>query len=460
MTSAGPPRLGLGRLAAYGAPGLPLAAMLLPLYVYLPTFYAAELGVGLAGVGAVLLAARLWDLVTDPAIGALSDRIGTRWGHRRPWMVAGLLPTVIAAWLLLVPGDGAGLGHLLLWAVLFHLGATMVQLPYAAWGAELSADYDERSRIAAAREVCVVLGTVLAAGLLQLAGDDGGLARPLAALALGLAVALPATVLVAVATVPEPGPARRAPPVRPGRVLRALAANGPFLRLIAAYLLNGIANGLPATLFLLFVGHVVAAPERAGLLLLVYFGCGVLAVPLWLRASRRWGKHRVWTAAMLWTCAAFSAALFLGPGNWHWFLLVCIATGATLGADLVLPSSMQADVIDLDRLRSGRERAGLYFGAWGMATKLALALAVGIAFPALALAGFDAGAAPQTPLALTALALLYAGLPIAFKLAAIALMARFPIGAAEQARIRRLIERRRRGFRRPARSVRLEKLQE
>jgi Na+/melibiose symporter-like transporter len=216
--------------------------------------------------------------------------------------------------------------------------------------------------------------------------------------------------------------------------------NGPFRRLIAAYFLNGIANGLPATLFLLYVERVLERPDWTGILLFVYFLCGIAAIPLWLRLSRRWGKHRTWVGAMLWAAVVFAFVPLLGPGDHLWFLAVCVLTGVSLGADLTLPPSMQADVVELDTLRSRQSRAGLYFALWGVATKLALALAVGIAFPLLALAGLEPGSESASPSALFTLAALYSLLPAAIKLGAIALVAGYPITAARQRRIRRLIE--------------------
>jgi Na+/melibiose symporter-like transporter len=118
--------------------------------------------------------------------------------------------------------------------------------------------------------------------------------------------------------------------------------------------------------------------------------------------------------------------------------MICLLSGLSLGADLVLPASIQADVVDLDRLQTGQQRTGLFFAVWSMSTKLALALAVGLAFPVLALAGFAPGAA-NTPGALTTLAVLYGLAPVLIKLAATALVWNFPITAAAQAELRRRI---------------------
>ena len=430
-------KLSRGVLFAYGLPGLPLAALLLPLYVTLPAFYAVDLGLGFSIVGLVLLLARLWDMVTDPLIGSLSDRLSTRYGRRRPWLVAGAPPVMVSAGFLFLPVSEAGWLWLLVWTMALYLGATMILLPYSAWGAELSPDYDERSRIAGWREGLVVLGTLLAAGLPALVGADRS--ASLEVIAWSLWIVLPACLLIAIRFVPErPPPPKVQLHWRQG--LRVLWRNGPFRRLIAAYFINGIANGLPATLFLLYVERVLEKPDWSGLLLFVYFLCGVAAIPVWLRLSQRWGKHRTWVAAMLWAALVFAFVPLLGPGDHVWFLVICVVTGVCLGADLTLPASMQADVIDLDSLRSRRNRAGLYFGLWGLATKLALALAVGIAFPLLDLAGLETDGEGSTAFGLFALAGLYSLLPAAIKLGAVALVVGYPITAARQRRIRRLID--------------------
>lgn len=414
------------RLAAYGLPGVPLAAATMPVFIFVPTFYAVDLGLGLAAVGAVLFATRIWDMVTDPLIGWLSDRTGGRLGRRAPWIVAGTAPTVAGLWLLLVPPEGAGLVHLAGAGALLSLGWTMVMLPYTAWGAELATGYDERSRVAASRELLVVVGVIAATGLVGAAGGHGDGLR---LLAIVVAVALPVTVALALGLVPG-----TAPPARPGRGgWRLVAANRPFLRLLAAWLINGVANGLPATLFVLYVEYRLGAGSWQGGLLFAYFAAAVVGMPAWVALARRIGKHRTWCVAMAWACAWFALAPLLGPGDTAWFLVVCVATGLALGADLALPPAMQADVVDVDTAGGGAERTGLYFGLWGMATKLALAVAVGVAFPLLDAVGFVAADPPAGTLAL---ALAYAALPIALKAVAIALVWTFPLDRAGHAALR------------------------
>lgn len=427
------------RLLAYALPGLPLAALQLPLFVYIPAFYAQELGLGLAAVGAILLAARLWDMATDPLIGMLSDR--TRWqlGRRKVWMLAGTPLLLVSAWYLLIPGNEAGLVHLLLWSFAITLGGTMILVPYQAWGAELSPAYHERSRISGAREAMVVVGVLAATGLPQLLGE--GMAEAMRFLAWGLILSLPLTVLICVTSVPD-RPRREEAPLTFRRGLSVLAGNLPFRRLLAAYLLNGIANGLPATLFVFFVVHVLRLDfdTWAGPLLFIYFLSAVVAVPAWLSLAKRYGKAPIWRCAMILASLCFLPVPFLGAGDAWIFLAICIATGLALGAELALPPSIQADVVDLDRAETGQERTGLFFALWGMATKLALALAAGIALPVLQFFDFDPSKAPGETGGLLALALLYAGLPVALKLVSTRLLRDFPVTADSHARLRRQLE--------------------
>ncbi|MDH3663296.1 MAG: MFS transporter, partial [Alphaproteobacteria bacterium] len=198
-------RLSWKTLLAYGGLGLPLAALNLPLYVYLPAFYAGTLGLGLATVGLTLLLARLLDTATDPLIGELSDRLEGRFGRRRPWLVIACPLLIVATFMLFVPKPGVGVAYLLFWSTIAYLAWTMMILPFTAWGAELSANYHERSRIAGVREAIVVVGILLAAGMPVLIGVDteGAEGPVLKALAWSMSLLLPIALLVQLTFVRE-----------------------------------------------------------------------------------------------------------------------------------------------------------------------------------------------------------------------------------------------------------------
>ncbi len=421
-------------IVAYAAPGLVLALPIIPVIVHLPTLYGVELGLGLAATGAALAIARLVDALSDPLIGSLADRIRWRIGRRKPWIALGALVAGIGLVRLLDPPAHAGTGYLVLWSIVLYLGWTLVAVPHAAWGAELSRDYGERVRITAWREGFGLLG-ILAAGLAgALGAGTAGLAW--LTIALGLLV-LPVLLWRVPDPLPPPAAARRRQPARS----RSLVSNRPFLRLLAAWFLNGLANGIPAALFLLYLEHGLGVGEAdRALFILGYFASAVLAVPLWPALARRWGKHRVWCAAMLSAAAAFALVPLIPPGGLPAFAAVTLITGMALGADLVLPPAIQADVVDYDALRHGAARAGLLFALWGLATKLALAAAVAAALPLVAFLGFDPNE-PDTG-GRGALVVIYAALPVVIKIMAVTLIWGFPLSAGRQAAIARRLSRR------------------
>ncbi len=436
-------RYPIGALAAYGAIGLPLAALGLPLVVFLPPYYAQMPALNTGIVGLIIVIARLFDVISDPLIGTVSDRIHTRFGRRLPWIVAGIPLLMLAAWFLFVPGSNPGWSYLLTWTLLAYLGWTLIYLPYTTLGAELSTDYDERSRITAWREGFFVLGTLVAIILpivvRRASSTDGA---GLEALAVFLVIALPIGGTILAVCISERGlVSRQHVDWRQG--IRLLAANRPFRRLLVSYLLNGAANGLPAALFMFFVTSVLGVSRlSAGIFLVIYFLSGVAGLPVWLWLGRGWSKHRLWCTAMLFTSTIFIFTLTFSANTVSLFGygLVCILGGSTLGIDQAMAASIQADVIDEDTAAGGDNRAGLYFGLWGMATKLAFALSLGVAYPLLWLAGFNAGATHNAPAALWTLSLTYGFLPVLIKLGVIRLMWHFPLDRSRHAALRRSID--------------------
>ncbi|MEL6922381.1 MAG: MFS transporter, partial [Pseudomonadota bacterium] len=255
-----------------------------------------------------------------------------------------------------------------------------------------------------------------------------------------VAIALPLFAAVTVTQLPEPTEySKQTVDFRSG--FKHLTANKPFLRLLAAFFMNGLANGIPATLFLYFVSDIIGQPELRGPLLFLYFLCAVAGVPFAAWASRRIGKHRAWSIGMCCAIVAFAPVTLLGEGDVVAYAIICAVSGFIVGFDLSIPPAIQADVIDVDTASSGEQRSGLYFAAWSLATKMSLALGVGIAFPLLDMLGFQAGAGPsQDANALFSLAVIYGWIPIVLKVGAIALVWNFPLDEAKQRDLRLRIE--------------------
>ncbi len=156
-------RLSAGRLLAYAAPTVALQAMLVPLYNFLPpVYYSPEVGMAAGTVGLMFALGRFWEALTDPLIGAWSDRTQSRFGRRRIWMALGTPIALFAAYFLLLPPQGASPAYLLAWLIVFYMGWTMVYIPHQTWGSELATGYDERTRIAGFRESGAFVGYLCA----------------------------------------------------------------------------------------------------------------------------------------------------------------------------------------------------------------------------------------------------------------------------------------------------------
>lgn len=403
---------------AYGLMGFPFAMAALPVYVHLPKFYGEHLGVPLATLGALLLALRIGDGVLDPLVGAWCDRARSR---KTP--VALAVPVVAAGMLALFMPAAATGDALLLWLAaslaVVYTAFSVATIAHGAWGAEISDDPVERTRITATRETLALAGVVVASIAPGVLGGSGGEAAGLPRFAGVFAVAL---LVCAACTLALSPPAPTPSPARPALVADMLAPlrDRYFRRLLAVFVANGIASSIPATLVLFFIADVLREEARQGLFLAAYFVAAAAGMPLWVRASARAGKVRTWYAAMALAIVSFLGAAWLGAGDAAAFALVCVASGLAFGADLALAPSLLADVIG----REGRMHAtGAYFGLWTLATKLNLAFAAGIALPLLAALGYAPGV--QDTATLHALAWVYAGLPCALKAAALAALVWF-----------------------------------
>ena len=431
-------------LVAYILPAFVIALPTIPVYINIPTLYGIELGLGLATVGFVLLAARIFDTISDPIIGVLSDRFNIRGARRKPWIAIGAIIAAAGLFKVLNPPLAANGSYLLLWCVVLYAGWTLVAVPYLTWGAELSGAYNERVRITSWREGTALIGILCAGAVSAAAPSLGWSEREAIGNIAWLAIILGAIVIpVMLWVVPDKG----VPKITTKRLkttqflanFRTIFQNHPFLLLLSAWFLNGLANGIPAALFLIYLEHGLGASDEVRpLFIFIYFLAAVAAIPFWIAVSRVLGKHRAWCWAMIAASTAFIMVPFLPPGSFIIFTAICVITGMALGADLALPPAIQADVVDYDRWRFSQERAGVLFAIWGMSTKLSLAVAVGLALPGLDAMGFDP-TAPTTS-GITYLVVIYSLAPVVIKMLAIALVWRFPLNVKKHEIIRRRLE--------------------
>jgi glycoside/pentoside/hexuronide:cation symporter, GPH family len=393
---------------AYGLYALPLAFVALPVYVHMPALYARSTTLSLASVGAILLATRLLDAFADPWLGSMVDRLERRMSYARI-IAAASLPLGVGFALLVMPSAQAPALWLALSLALTYLSFSLATIAHQSWGAAMAATAQARLSVTSVREALGLVGVVVAAALpVLLAQQLGAQAWPVMA---ALFATLLALACIALRAVPRTQNATTSHASHGSwqHVLRAPR----FRALLLAFLLNGIAAALPATLVVFFIEDVLQAKTYEGLFLVLYFVAGALAMPLWLKLAQRLGQTRVWMISMAIAVASFIGALFLGPGSIVPFAMICIATGAALGADLAVPPALLASVIAANG-HAGQE--GKYFGVWSFVTKLNLALAAGLALPLLGSLGYVPGTQSQNNL--QPLMYAYCLLPCAFKLMA------------------------------------------
>ena len=440
-----PPNYPPNTTVFYALPAMAAAVPTIPAYVLLPSYYGDDLGLGLALTGIVLLLVRMIDMLTDPLIGWLSDKSGMR----KIWIGFGAVVAGVGLWYLFTPSNQPSAGYLFIWASVLFLGWTMFQVPYLALGADLSGDYQKRTSLTALREGAGLIGIVLAGAIPVLinASDRAEEIRSLALVTLVLGAVF---ISLLIWKVPDPVAQQKrtiasnkntiALNVRLG--WRSLRDNRLFVRLLSAWMINGLAAGFPAVCFPLFVRYYLQLDQDTeNTLILLYFAAAIVAIPLWVFLSARMGKHRVWCGAMLMAIIAFCFVPFLAAGDAMAFGVICLVTGAALGADLALPPAIQADVDDWDHYRFGKRRTALLFALWNMANKLAMALAAGIALPILGAFGLTETGTDNSA-ALVVLVMIYAVIPVVLKAGAIAMMWRFPLDAMHQIAIRRRLSRR------------------
>mgnify|MGYP001814269922 FL=1 len=260
------------------------------------------------------------------------------------------------------------------------------------WGAELSPMYTERTRVTGWRTTAGLLGTLLAiaipAASPELFGWGGRSGEMIYMIGVAALVLTPLLVAPAVARVPEKNdfvPAQKN--IIDG--LKIMWGNGPFRRLLFAFVFSSLAVALSAPLFVLFISHVIEDPTAAPRVVLGYYGGSLIGIPFWVWLAEKTDKHITWLFSITLMGVMFPQFLWLGPGDTWLAAFFLFVVGLGGGNMAVVPTSMKADVIDLDGLESGEDRAGLFFAAWSTATKMVGALGVGISLPALAYLGFD-----------------------------------------------------------------------
>jgi len=429
------------RMTLYSLPSMPIAFLYLPVAMMMPAYYASTLHVSLTAIGGFLLVSRALDVVLDPMIGKWSDGTRSAIGRRKLWMLIGTPLLMTGAYILFMPPLAPSGWYLLVASFVIYAGGSTVGLPYSAWGTEIIETYHGRSRMAGFREAAGVIGSLLAATIPAITGYFGhGVDRfTMSLMGWAIIVLTPLTVFIAISTVPEP-PAREHREIRWLPAIADLLRNGPFRVLCGAYVLFNIGGSVASATLIFFISDYLKMPTVVGVALLSSALTTVAAVPIWLRVSRRFGKHIAISVSLSLAMVIFSIVMpWIQPGQKAVFIVLMCVLGAASSGYVTLPLSIIGDVIDYDTLKHRLPRGGLYWGVWSFAQKVAPAFAIAITMPALKWLGFNPGG-HNTPESLQVLKYTFCFGTIPFMFAGAALLLLFPINSHRHAIIRRRIE--------------------
>ena len=395
------------RLPAYSVFAAVLASAGLPIYIYAPKYYADTFGVSLAALGALLFAMRLFDMVQDPILGWISERL-TKSKKLVLTLTAGVMDLSMIGLFAVAPPI----------APIWWFGITVTGLFtafsflsinfYAQGVSKAGQDPQGHVRLAAWRESGALLGVCVAAVIPTVL--MGVVADPFAAFAFGFAAL---TLIAAFFMWPEWKERVSQEPSQIGEIIRDNTAR----KLLILALVNATPLAVSSTLFLFYVESKLGAVGWEGPLLVLFFLAAALSSPIWSALARRFAPKPVLIAAMILAVASFAYTLTLSPGDVIPFAIICVLSGATIGADLTLLPAMFAK-----RMAAISPNGGQGFGLWNLVNKFTLAFAAVVLLPLLERSGFQAGATDLPAEAITMLTVLYALVPSLLKLLAIGLL--------------------------------------
>jgi GPH family glycoside/pentoside/hexuronide:cation symporter len=455
--------VGRNTILSYGGLATPLAMIGYPIAIWLIPFYSEVVKIDLVVIANILLLARFTDVITDPILGQLGDSTRTAIGRRKPWIILGVPLMMLAIYKLFIPGTEVTIVYFVLWMMMMYLGSTIIGIPYGAWGAEISEDYHQRSRIVSGREGWTLIGLLISA-LIPLAievsseematgesvsrmfqavflfqdfSSSGKMRDILAYMGMGIIMLLPIFAAIAIWKVPDPMPkVKKKIPLREG--LKFAAENPLLVRILLIIFLVIAGESFRNTLSLWFVRDIIGI-ETIGASYARYFIAGFITIPFWLWLGKTIGKHRAFCITLVGTGSVSFMCFFLEYGDLKAFHVLFLLKGACFGGLQFLPASMLADVVDLDSLKTGGRRAGTFFALNGMIAKVSSMVAVWAAAVLISAFGFTPGI-ENSESAVLALRVLYCLGCAAFFLPALYLTWTYPLTKEKHEELRRELE--------------------
>jgi len=444
IAEAGAEKLKNSVILAFAAPRIAFGIMGTLFGVYLMKFATDVLLIAPAIMGTILAVSRLWDGVTDPLIGFLSDRTRSKFGRRRIWMFFAAIPMSLGLIGIWSPPMALDATMLVIWMaaalLLYETASTAFFVPHGALGVELSPNYHERTKLYGYSHMIGIFG--VAAGLISLhlmnqAEDKRSFAFLLSLLAGGTIATL---VLWTTYILPERADYQGRGTSSPFKSFADVFRN-PHARLLL--IVYGIETFGGATLGILaaYAAEYVVKMENLVIILVVYQIPQFLFAPLWIKLSRIYGKRNLWVGATLLSAVSFGALIFAGENMDLYVYACCFMAGLGGGAGAVLPPSIQADIVDYDEYLTGERKEGSYLAVWNLVRKIAGSITAFIVGIALQIAGFEPNV-EQTETAKWTIRSLLALMPAACYIVGAILLMRFAFNEKEHAEIRKVLDQR------------------
>ena len=416
---------------AYSAPVVATWLFYLPMWGIVPSLYVKYFGLELTAVATVALLVRIFDGITDPTIGYLSDCHRTNNGSRKPWVALGGLGSLIACYYLFLPPEQVTANYFLFWSLVYFLALTLSEIPHFAWGAELTMDYNSRARVYSIRNMAGMLGCIIFYALPLLPLYESSEYTPEIlhdALYLGATLTLCGLVW---ALVKAPGGVFVKPTDESDNLkllLQSLVHNKPLLIYYSGYSCIGLSIGMWSGLLFIYADSYLGIGDRLAIIFTIATIIAALSSPLWLKLIERYSKHQAWALGAGCFAVHLLCISFIEVGaSWWWLLLLTTVAYIGFSGHNIASLSTLGDIIDYGQLTYHRNRTATYIAFNNMLYKWGLGLGAGISLGIAGLFGFNPAIESNSGHAIVGLQLGHIYLPLLFSAVGVAFILATPI---------------------------------
>ena len=389
----------------YSLPSIPLAAAQISVYIAVPAIYSKIAAVGIGITGLVIMISRVIDMITDPILGTYLDRMVEKIGWKF-WLLIGFPLISIGIFILFNPLDGLEIISLLLGVIFVTLGWTFFSIPWWGIGIAISnSNSNDRFKVVSFRELLTIPGVILGLFLIHFSNISGEIFLIISILFLSP---------LFIKKIPIPNISNVKGTSYFLNIKNLFKNNSNFKYLCLSYFFIGLSNGVTSILFILFVEFIIGGSPQN--FLSIYFISAFTGLPFIYMLASKYNKKRIWTSFILLACICFFPVVFLANNSATLFMVICIISGFCLSADLIIPSSIQADIIYKEQQKTKNVLVGKIYSVWSFIQKLSLALSAGVCLPLLGYFGFNPSEANTQ---LLPLSFAYGIIPIILRIPAI-----------------------------------------